>query len=121
MIKNQIKHPTLHNNHLDKTILEEIVNFYIHRTQPTTLYKVRAHVNIIGNDETDTLAKESTLKEHSNASQPHEFAHSTLYYYQREFGNNPLDSLDNGRQWEQPLTKDLLDSLKKISQNMIRI
>ena len=26
-----------------------------------------------------------------------------------------------GRQWEQPLTKDFLDSLKNISQNMIRI
>ena len=26
VIKNQIKHPTLHNNHPDKTIWEEIVN-----------------------------------------------------------------------------------------------
>jgi hypothetical protein len=45
--------------------LEEIINFLIQRTQVTTLYKVRAHANIIGNiignEEADTLANE-TLK-----------------------------------------------------------
>ena len=45
--------------------------------QPTTLYKVRAHANIQGNEEADTLAKEGTTTKHLNASQPHEFAHST--------------------------------------------
>ena len=82
--KTQIKHPTLHNNHQDKTILEEIINFLIQITQPTTLYKVRAHASITGNEEANTLAKEGTSKEHLNASQPHEFAHSTPYYYQRD-------------------------------------
>ena len=48
------------------------------------LYKVRARANIIGNKETDTLAKEGTSKVHSNASQPHEFSHLTPYYYQRD-------------------------------------
>ena len=84
VIKNQIKHPTLHNNQLDKTILEGIINFHIQRTQPTTLYKVRARANITGHEEVDTLAKEGTSKEHSNESQPHEFAHSTPYYYQKD-------------------------------------
>ena len=60
------------------------MNFLAQRTQPTTLYKVRAHTNIKGNEEADTLAKEGTSKEHYNASQPHEFAHSTPYYYQRD-------------------------------------
>ena len=82
--KIKIKHPTLHNNHPHKTILEEIVNFLIQRTHPTTLYKIRAHANITRNEEANTLAKEGTLKEHSNTSQPHEFAHSTPYYYQRD-------------------------------------
>ena len=84
MIKNQIKHPTLHKNHPNITILEGIANFLVQRTQPITLYKVRAHANITGNEEADTLAKEGTSKEHSNASQPHKFAHSTPYYYQRD-------------------------------------
>ena len=58
--------------------MEEIINFLIQRTQPTTLYKVRAHANIVGNEEAETLAK------YLNALQPHEFAHSTPYYYQRD-------------------------------------
>lgn len=32
----------------------------------------------------ETLAKEGTSKEHSNTLYPHEFAHSTPYYYQRD-------------------------------------
>ena len=84
VIKNQIRHLTLHNNHPDKTILEEKVNFLIQRTQPTTLYKVRAHANVTGNEEVDTLAKEGMSKEHSNALQPHEFFHSTPCYYQKD-------------------------------------
>ena len=40
VIKTQIKHLTLHNNHSDKTILQEIVKILQQRTQPTTLYKV---------------------------------------------------------------------------------
>ena len=68
--------------------MEEIVHFLIQRTQPTTLYKVRAHANITGNEEADTLAKEGTLKEHSNASQPHEFAPSTPYYIRMAINGN---------------------------------
>ena len=45
------------------------------------LYKVRAHANIKGNEEDNTLAKEGMSKEHLDVSQPHEFAHSTSYYY----------------------------------------
>lgn len=44
--------------------LEEIINFLIQRTQLTTLYKVKAHANIIGNiignEEADTFAEEGT-------------------------------------------------------------
>ena len=79
IIKTQIKHLTLHNNHPDKTILQEIVKLLQQRTQPTTLYKVRAHANILGNE------KE---KEHIDAINPHEFAHSTPYYYQK-IGGTP--------------------------------
>ena len=40
VIKTQIKHLTLHNNHPNTTILQEIVKLLQQRTQPTTLYKV---------------------------------------------------------------------------------
>ena len=62
VIKNQIKHPTLHNNHLNETILKETLNFLIQITQPTTLYKVKTHANIKGNKEAKTLAKKGTSK-----------------------------------------------------------
>ena len=38
----QIKHPSLHTNHLDKTILSEMVDM-LQRIQITSLHKVRAH------------------------------------------------------------------------------
>ena len=96
VIKTQIKHLTLHNNHLDKTILQEIVELLQQRTQPTTLYKVRAHANIEGNEETDKLAIEAREKEHTGAINPHEFAHSTPYYYQKDWWLSMDETLDKG-------------------------
>jgi hypothetical protein len=60
LINTQIKHPIQQNNHPDKTILALIVNLLKNRAAPTTLYKVRAHTNIIGNEEVDKLAKEGS-------------------------------------------------------------
>ena len=62
VIKTQIKHPTMHNNHPDKTILQEIVELLQQRTQPSTLYEVRARANIEGNEKADELAKEGREK-----------------------------------------------------------
>ena len=101
IIKTQIKHPTLHNNHLDKTILQEIVELLQQRTQSTTLYKVQAHANIEGNEKVDKLAKEGREKEHIDAINPHEFAHSTPYYYQKI----------GGTLWIKHWTKTQLDFL----------
>ena len=70
VIKTQIKHPTLHNNHLDKTILQEIVELLQQTTQPTTLYTIQAHTNIEGNEKADKLAKEGREKEHIDANNP---------------------------------------------------
>ena len=81
IIKTQIKHLTLRNNHPNKTILQEIVELLQQRTQPTTLYKVQAHANIEGNEKENELAKEGREKEHTDAINPHKFAHSTPYYY----------------------------------------
>ena len=96
VIKTQIKHPTLHNNHPDKTILQEIVKLLQQMTQPTTLYKVRACANIEGNKKTNELVKEGREKEHTDAINPHEFAHSTPYYYQRYWWHSMDETLDKG-------------------------
>ena len=76
---------TLHNNHPDKTILQEIVELLQQRTQSTTLYKVRAHANIEGNEKANELAKEGREKEHIDAINPHKFAYSTPCYYQKDW------------------------------------
>ena len=96
VIKTQIKHLTLHNNHLDKTILQEIVELLQQRTQPTTLYKVRAHANLEGNEKVEKLAKGGREKEHTDAINPQEFAHSTPYYYQKDWWHSMDETPDKG-------------------------
>ena len=96
VIKTQIKHLTLHNNHPDKTILQEIVKLLQQRNQPTTLYKVRAHANILGNEKVDELAKRGREKEHIDAMNPHEFAHSTPYYYQKDWWHSMNETPNKG-------------------------
>jgi ribonuclease HI len=83
LINTQIKHPTQWNNHPDKTILALIVKLLKNRTAPATLYKVRAHTNIKGNEEADKLAKEGSKIDPENdmPTQAHENAHSTPYWW----------------------------------------
>ena len=96
IIKIQIKHLTLHNNHPNKTILQEIVELLQQRTQPTILYKVQAHANIEGNEKADELAKEGRKKEHIDAINPHKFAHSKPYYYQKDWWHSMDETPDKG-------------------------
>ena len=96
VIKIQIKHLALHNNHPHKTILQEIVELLQQRTQPTTLYKVQTHANIEGNEKADELAKEGREKEHTDAINPHEFAHSTPYYYQKDWWHSMDETPEKG-------------------------
>ena len=97
------------NNHPNTIILQEIVELLQQRTQPTTLYKVRVHTNIEGNEKADELAKEGREKEHTDVINPHEFAHSTPYYYQKDWWHSMVKHR----------TKAQLDFLKNISLNMI--
>jgi hypothetical protein len=80
----QMKHPSLHNNHPDKTILTQIIEMLQSWTQPTSLHKVKAHTNITGNEIVDTLAKNGRHKQHSLPAEPHEFSHSTPYYFHKD-------------------------------------
>jgi ribonuclease HI len=85
VLNTQLKHPTQQNNHADKTILEEMVKMLKQRTQPTTIYKVKAHTKINGNEHADQLAKEGTMKRgYQFAVHPHEFAHTSPYYFQKD-------------------------------------
>ncbi len=57
LLNTQTKHPTVHNNHQDKQILESKNKWLQSRTQTTTLHKVKAHTNISGNEHANQLAK----------------------------------------------------------------
>ena len=96
LVKIQIKHPMLHNNHPDKMILEEIVTLLQQQTQPTSLYKVRVHANIESNEQAHQLAKDGRDKDHQDANNPHKFAHSTPYYYQKDWWHSMEETPNKG-------------------------
>ena len=123
-IQTQLKHPTQYNNHPDKTILQDIVTLLQQRTQPTSLYKVRAHANIDGNEKADELAKEGRDKDYHNAALPHEFAHSTPYYFQRDWWHSMDETPDKGpiRFLEKHIIKyDKENNLRDIATNFPNI
>ena len=74
LLNTHITHPSLHNNHHDKTILTSIVDMLQNCTQLTTLHKVRAHANIDGNEKADEPAKLRRVKDHQEAKHPYEHA-----------------------------------------------
>ena len=84
LLNTQIKHPSLHNNHPDKTILTQIIQMLQCRTQPTSIHKVKANSNITCNEIVDTLAKNGRQKQYFLPTEPQEFAHSTPYYFQKD-------------------------------------
>ena len=85
LLNTQIKHPSLHTNHPDKTILFEMVQMLQQITHTLTIYKVRAHFNIIDNDKADELAKVGHELEHRLSILPYEDAHSMPYFLHEDF------------------------------------
>jgi len=62
----------------------------------TSIYKIKAHVNIEGNERADKLAKHGTTKEYKFATKPYEFAHTTPFYYQKDEWSGPAHRPDKG-------------------------
>ena len=81
VINTQIKHPTHHNNHADKTILTDMVRMLKNRTQPTTIHKVKTHINIEGNEQADIylqkMAPRNCTNSHQNPMNLHTPHHTT--------------------------------------------
>ena len=92
----QIKHPTMHNNHADKTILTNIIEILKTRTQPTTFHKVKAHINIEENEKTNKLAKMGARLIYSFTSESYEHAHITPFYFQKDIWPSPMKRPDKG-------------------------
>ena len=96
LLNTQIKYPTLHNSQPDQITLATMVQLLQNRIQPITLYKVKAHVNIDGNEQAYKLAKEGQEIEHRIATHPYEHAHVTPYYYQNDVWASMMDVPDKG-------------------------
>jgi hypothetical protein len=120
LINTQIKHPTQQNNHPDKTILALIVKLLKNCVTPTTLYKVRAHTNIIGNEEVDKLAKEGskTDPEDDMPTQAHENAHSTPYWWCRDDDHPYKGPLRHLKPYLEEVEKKSNDDLAKTFDNI---
>ena len=86
LLNTQIKHPTSHNSHPNKIILENMVKMLISRTQTTTLHKIKAHTNIGGNDQADALAKQGRELDHKDAAISYEHAHLHHTTYKKTCG-----------------------------------
>jgi ribonuclease HI len=84
LLLTQIKHPPRHTSHPDKILLQTLVNMLSLRTQPTLIAKVKAHVNIQGNESVDKLAKQGTKLPHRLPQSLHEHAYSTLYHLHKD-------------------------------------
>jgi hypothetical protein len=86
------------------------------RIATTHLYKVRAHTNIIGNEEVDKLAKEGSkivLVSHI-PFWPHESAHSTPYRWCRN-DDHPIRHL---KSYLEKLEKEENEKLAKTFDNI---
>jgi ribonuclease HI len=120
LIKTQIKHPTQQNNHLDKTILASIVSMLKNRTTTTTINKVRAHTNIIGNEEADKLAKEGSKIDLANdiPIQPHENAHSIPYWWCRDDDHPYKGPIRHLKSYLEKVEKDNNKELAKTFDNI---
>lgn len=53
--------------------------------QITIVHKVQAHTNIHSNELADKLTKANHKLHHGNAEHAYEYAHSTLYYFQKNW------------------------------------
>ena len=95
-LNTHIKHPTLQNIHADKTIVTNMAKMLKTRTQHTTFHKVKAHINIEGNEQADKLAKIGARKLYFFPSEPHEFAHTTPFYFQKDIWPGPAKRPDKG-------------------------
>jgi hypothetical protein len=62
-----------------------MIKMLISCTQTTTLHNIKAHTNIGGNDQANTLSKQGRELDHKNAVVPYEHAHPTPYYLQKDW------------------------------------
>jgi hypothetical protein len=90
------------------------------RTATTTINKVRAHTNIIGNEEADKLAKEGSKIELANdiPTQLHENAHSTPYWWCRDDDHSYKGPIRHLKSYLEKVEKDINKEFAKTFDNI---
>jgi hypothetical protein len=90
------------------------------RTATTYLYKVRAHTNIIGNEEADKLAKEGSkiILVSDIPYHPHESAHSTPYWWCRDDDHPYRGPIRHLKPYLEKLEKEENENLAKSFDNI---
>ena len=73
-----------------------MVNILKTRTQPSTFYKVKAHINIERNEQAYILTKIRPRKWYSFVLKPYEHAHTTPFYFQKDIWPGPIKRPDKG-------------------------
>jgi hypothetical protein len=73
-----------------------MVEMLKNRMQHTTIYKIKSHTNIDGNEQADQLAKQGIKKRYIFATKSYEFAHTTPYYFQKNTWPGPTKRPDKG-------------------------
>lgn len=89
-----LKHPMHRNDDLDKTILQSMITMLSLRTQHTIIAKVKAHSNIDANEQANKFANLRTKLFHRTPLHPYEKAHSTPYYFHRDYWPSMDQTLD---------------------------
>jgi hypothetical protein len=90
------------------------------RIAPTTFYKVRAHTNIIGNEEADKLAKEGRKIDPKKdiPIKEHEHAHFTPYWWYREDDHPYKGPIRHLKSYLEQVEKENNDELAKKFDNI---
>jgi hypothetical protein len=80
LINNHIHRPTSQHHHPDKLLIAAIIHQIYWTPHLIHIHKVRAHIGILGNEKTDMLANEGTLKEKPTPTSHIHIAHTTPYW-----------------------------------------
>jgi ribonuclease HI len=76
----QLRHSTLQNIHPDKLLLQEITKHIKNIQSPVYIHKVKAHKNILVNEEADKLAKKRTRLKIAPITEQYHKAHTSPYW-----------------------------------------
>ena len=80
LINMQLRHSSFQINHPNKLMLQEIITHIKNKQSPLYIHKVKAHKNILGNEEVDKLARKRSELETTSITKQYHNAHTSPYW-----------------------------------------